>query len=101
MANNKYVMISNVILLISKLKEHKLNGSNFFIWIRQTNYLKSIDKWNHLINEPIEEEIVIKTWLQNDARLFSRIKNYIDSKMIGLINQCDTVVSVTFESYTS
>lgn len=70
--------------------------------MNKTNQLsKSIDKWNHLINEPIEEEIVIKTWLQNDARLFLRIKNYIDSKMIGLINQCDTVVSVTFESYTS
>ena len=46
----KSVTITDVILVMSKIIEHKLNRSNFIDWSKIVRvYLRSIEKDNHLL----------------------------------------------------
>lgn len=53
MDNKMTEVISDVILVMSKITEHKLNGSNYLDWSTTIRlYLRSIDKDNHMTNDP-------------------------------------------------
>jgi hypothetical protein len=57
MADKKAEVISDVILVMSKITEHKLNGSNYLDWSKTIHlYLWSIDKDNHMTNDPPKDD---------------------------------------------
>ncbi|XP_058002771.1 uncharacterized protein LOC131179885 [Hevea brasiliensis] len=90
MADNKNV-ISDVIPMMTKITEHKLNGSNYLEWSKTVRvYLRSIDKDDHLTKDPPTDDTQ-QTWLREDARLFLQLRNSIHSEVISLINHCEFV----------
>ncbi|XP_058004290.1 uncharacterized protein LOC131180742 [Hevea brasiliensis] len=79
MADNKNV-ITNVISMMTKITEHKLNGSNYLEWSKTIRvYLCSIDKDDHLAKDSPTDD-TRQTWLREDARLFLQLQNSIHSK---------------------
>ena len=95
MAENKSAIVTDMVPIMSKITDHKLNGSNYLDWSKTIRlYLRSIDKDDHLISDPPNsdsKEKVDLTWLRDDARLFLQIRNSIDNEVIGLINHCEFV----------
>ena len=91
MAETKSVVTSDVVPVMSKITDHKLNNSNYLDWSKTVRlYLRSIDKDNHLTDDPPKDGSR-QTWLREDARLFLQIRNSIDSEVISLINHCEFV----------
>ena len=91
MAEQKVVGVSEMVPVLSKITDHKLNGSNFLDWSKTIRlFLRSIDKDNHLTDMPPSDESK-QAWLREDARLFLQIRNSIDSEVIGLVNHCEFV----------
>ena len=95
MAKDKYetrsVIVTDVIPVMSKIREHKLIRSNFIDWSKTVQvYLRSIEKNNHLIDDPPTNSIK-QAWLRDDARLFLQIRNSIDNEVLVLINHCEFV----------
>ncbi|XP_058001149.1 uncharacterized protein LOC131179149 [Hevea brasiliensis] len=79
MADNKNI-ISDVIPVMTKITEHKLNGSNYLEWSKTVRvYLRSIDKDDHLTQDPPTDD-TRQTWLREDARLFLQLRNSIHSE---------------------
>lgn len=54
-------------------------------------YLRSIDKDDHLVDDPPSDAAAKKAWLRDDARIFLQIRNSIDTEVIGLVNHCEFV----------
>ena len=91
MSDKKAAVVSDVISIMSKITEHKLNGSNYLDWSKTVRiYLRSIDKDDHMINDPPSDDSR-QSWLRKDAQLFLQIRNSIDSEVISLINHCEFV----------
>lgn len=85
-------VISDVIPTTSKITDHKLNGKNFLDWSKTVRiYLRSIDKDDHLTDEPPAVGDEKKAWLRKDAKIFLQIRNSIDNEIIGLINHCEFI----------
>ena len=85
-SETKSVIVTDVIPVMSKITEHKLNWYNFIDWSKNIRvYLRSIDKDNHHTDDPPTDNTK-QAWLRNDARLFLEIQNSIDSEVIYLIN---------------
>ena len=84
--------IIDMVPVMSKITEHKLNGSdNYFDWSKTIRlYLRSIGKDDHLTKDSSEDDSK-QTWLREDARLFLQIRNSINSEVLGLINHCEYV----------
>ena len=90
-SETKFVTITNVIPIMSKITKHKLNGSKFIDWSKTVRvYLRSIEKDNYLIDDPSTDNTK-QAWMRDNARLFLQIRNSIDSEVIGLINHCEFV----------
>ena len=52
-ADKKAVVVSEVVLVMFKITDHKLNGLNYLDWSKIVCfYLRSIDMDNHLIEDP-------------------------------------------------
>ncbi|XP_060960160.1 uncharacterized protein LOC133031000 [Cannabis sativa] len=92
-SDSKSVVVSDVVPVMSKITDHKLIGSNYLEWSKTIRlYLRSIDKDDHLTDDPPEEtNDSRKIWLREDARLFLQIRNSIDNEVISLINHCELV----------
>ncbi|KAL2497169.1 histone methyltransferase [Abeliophyllum distichum] len=91
MGDRKPVITSDVIPVMSKITEHRLNGSNYLDWSKTVRlYLRSIDKDDHMTNDPPQDDST-QAWLREDARLFLQIRNSIDGEVISLINHCEFV----------
>ncbi|KAL5838389.1 hypothetical protein ACOSQ3_015558 [Xanthoceras sorbifolium] len=91
MAEKKSVVVSDMVPVMSKITNHKINGLNYLDWSKTVRlYLRSIDKDTHLTDDPPKDESR-QTSLREDARLFLQIRNSIDSEVIGLINHCEFV----------
>ncbi|XP_071933222.1 uncharacterized protein [Coffea arabica] len=91
MAEMKSIVTSDVVPVMSKIMDHKLNNSNYLDWSKTVRlYLRNIDKDNHLTNDPPKDGSR-QTWLREDVRLFLQIWNSIDSEVISLINHCEFV----------
>ena len=70
MAEEKNIMVTDVISIISKITDHKLVGSNFLAWFKTIKiYLRSISMDAHLTDEPPTDD-THKSWLRDNARLF-------------------------------
>ena len=83
--------VADIVPIVSKITEHKLNGSNYIEWSKTIKiYLRSVAKDDHLTEEP-PTDITRKLWMQDDARLFLQIKNSINSDIVGLLSHCEFV----------
>ncbi|KAK2980702.1 hypothetical protein RJ640_001274 [Escallonia rubra] len=90
MADNK-VQVGEVVPVLSKIAENKLNGTNYLDWSKTVRiYMRSIDKDDHLSSDPPTDDTK-RLWLREDARLILQIRNSIDGEIIGLINHCEFV----------
>nr|XP_009763399.1 PREDICTED: uncharacterized protein LOC104215329 [Nicotiana sylvestris] len=70
----------DVIPVMSKITENKFMGSNYMDWSKTIRlYLRSIDKENHLVDDPPKDETK-SVWLKEDAKLFLQIKNSMHSE---------------------
>ncbi|XP_071933224.1 uncharacterized protein [Coffea arabica] len=79
----KFVVTSDVVPVMSKITDHKLNNSNYLDWSKTVRlYLRSIDKNNHLTDDPPKDGSR-QTWLREDTRLFLQIWNSIDSEILS------------------
>ena len=91
MAKVKSVSVTDIIPVMSKFTDQKLNGSNFIAWSKIVRvYLRSIEKDNHLTDNPPTDN-TRQTWLRDDICLFLQLRNSIDSKVIPLIDHCEYV----------
>lgn len=71
MAENKSIVISDVVPVSSKITDYKLNGSNHLEWSKIDKlYLCSIDKDDYTTDDEPKDENTKKTWLREDAKLF-------------------------------
>jgi len=85
-------VISDVVPMTTKITEHKLNNTNYLNWSKTVRvYLRSIDKDDHLVDDPPSDVAAKKAWLRDDARIFQQIRNSIDTEVIGLVNHCEFV----------
>ncbi|EOY32437.1 Uncharacterized protein TCM_040357 [Theobroma cacao] len=76
------MVVADVILVMTKVTEHKLNGSNYLDWSKTNRvYLRSIDKIDHIINDPPIDN-TRQTWMREDTRLFLQIRNSINSEAV-------------------
>ncbi|KAK2970814.1 hypothetical protein RJ640_010086 [Escallonia rubra] len=90
MTENK-VQVGEVVPVLSKIAENKLNGTNYLDWSKTVKiYMRSIDKDDHLSSDPPTDDTK-RLWLREDARLILQIRNSIDSEILGLINHCEFV----------
>ncbi|EOY09553.1 Uncharacterized protein TCM_024961 [Theobroma cacao] len=49
----KSMVVADVIPVMTKITEHKLDGSNYLDWSKTVRlYLRSIDKDDHITNDP-------------------------------------------------
>ncbi|KAG8646402.1 hypothetical protein MANES_09G001301v8 [Manihot esculenta] len=81
--------VTDVIPVMTKITEHKLNGSNFLDWSKTIRiYLRSIEMDDHLTKDPLTDE-TRRDWMIHDACLFLQIRNSIHSEVISLINHCE------------
>nr|XP_016507431.1 PREDICTED: uncharacterized protein LOC107825109 [Nicotiana tabacum] len=81
----------DVIPVMSKITENKFMGSNYMDWSKTIRlYLRSIDKENHLVDDPPKDETK-SVWLKEDAKLFLQIKNSMHSEVNDLVSHCDYV----------
>ncbi|KAB5519281.1 hypothetical protein DKX38_023600 [Salix brachista] len=84
--------ITEIVPAMSKITDHKLNGTNYLEWSKTIRvYLRSVEKDDHLCEEPPDDETKKKPWMRDDARLFLQIRNSIDSEIVGLLNHCEFV----------
>ena len=69
-ADKKPVSMPEVVSMIPKIKEDKLNGPNYLDWRKTVRlYLRSICMVSHLTEDhPIDD--LKDRWLEDDVRLF-------------------------------
>ena len=92
MADIKNLVVTNVILLASKITKLKLNGSNYYEWRQKILfYFRSTDMDDHMTEDPPKDAKQKKDWLRDDARLYLHIKNAIESDIIWLVDHCESV----------
>ena len=85
MEENKNFVV-DIVLVVSKIIEHKLNGSNYIEWSKTIKfYLRSVAKDDHLTEE-LPNDNTRKLWMQDDARLLLHVKNSINSDIVGLLS---------------
>ena len=89
--NKKLVSTLKVVPMMSKITEDKLTGLNYLDWSKTVHlYLRNIRMANHLTEDPPTDDSKDR-WLEDDARLFLQICNFIDGKILTLINHCEFV----------
>ena len=91
MSDKKTGIVSDLVPLVSKITEHKLNGINFLDWNHMIElYLLSLSMDGHLTDDPPTDDSRL-SWMREDARLYIQIRNSIDSEVVGLITHCKIV----------
>ena len=89
--DEKPALVLEVVPMMSKIREHKLNGLNYLDWSKTIClYVRSIGMATHLTKDPPNDDLK-EQWMEEDARLYLYILNSIDSKVIGLINHYEFV----------
>ena len=89
--DKKPAAVPEVVMMMSKITEHKLNGLNYLEWSKTIRlYVRSIQMVAHLTKEPPTDDSK-EQWMEEDAHLYLQIRNSIDSEVIGLINHCEFV----------
>ena len=79
--------------MMFKIKEDKLTGPNYSDWSKTIRlYLRSICMTSHLDKDPPIDDSK-ERWLEDDARLFLQIRNFIDGRLT-LINHYECVIEL-------
>ena len=83
-----------VVPMMSKITEDKLTGPNYLEWSETIRiYVRSICMGDHLTKDLLADDSK-EQWKEEDARLFIKIRNSIDSKVLCLVNHCEFVEGV-------
>ena len=89
--DKKPVSTPEVVPMMSKITKNKLTGLNYLDWSKTVRlYLRSIHMASHLTEDPPTDDSKHR-WLEDDACLFLQIRNFIDGKVLTLINHCEFV----------
>ena len=92
--DKKPAFVPEVVLMMSKITEHKLNGLNYLERSKKIHlYVRSICMVAHLNKDPPTNDLK-ELWMEENARLYLEIRNSIDSGVIGLINHCEFVKKI-------
>ncbi|KAJ9542741.1 LOW QUALITY PROTEIN: hypothetical protein OSB04_029247 [Centaurea solstitialis] len=85
------VRIPELIPTSGKVTDNKLNGTNYFEWIKTIRlYVRSMGMASHLDSDPPTDGNR-DLWLQQDARMFLQIINSIEPSVSTLVNHCESV----------
>ncbi|KAG4202177.1 hypothetical protein ERO13_A05G322708v2, partial [Gossypium hirsutum] len=85
MSDKKTEIVSDIVLVVSKFTEYKLNGTNFLDWNHTIElYLLSISIDGILTDDPPTDDSRL-SWVREDTRLYIQIRNSIDSEEVGLV----------------
>lgn len=83
--------VPELLPVIARLTDNKLNGSNFFEWNKTIQiYLRSMGMASHLTSDPPKGDDS-DLWLQSDARLYLQIVNTIEPSVSSLVSHCEYV----------
>ena len=89
--DQKPALVREVVPMMSKITEHKLNGLNYLDWGKKIHlYVRSIRMADHLTKDPPTDDLKEQR-MEEDAHRYLQIRNSIDSEVIGLINHCEFV----------
>ena len=89
--DKKLVSTPEVVLMMSKITEDRMTGPNYSDWSKTIRlYLRSIHLASHLDKDPPTDDSK-EQWLEDDARLFLKIRNSIDGKVLTLVNHREYV----------
>ena len=89
--DQKLALVLEVVPMMFKIMEHKLNGLNYLEWSKTIRlYVRSIHMAAHLTKDPPTDDSK-EQWMGEDACLYLQIRNSIDSEVISLINHCEFV----------
>ena len=68
--DKKPVVASKVVMMISKMTEHKLNSLNYLEWSNTIRiYVRSIRMVAHLKKDPLTDDSK-EQWMEEDAHLY-------------------------------
>ena len=68
--DQKPTLVSKVVMMMSKISEHKLNGLNYLDWSKIIRlYVRSIRIAAHLTKDPPTDDSK-EQWMEEDARLY-------------------------------
>ena len=68
--DKKHVAVPEVVPMMSKITEHKLNRLNYLEWSKTIHlYVRSIRMATHLTKEPPTDDSK-EQWMEEDARLY-------------------------------
>ena len=85
------IRIPDLIPTSSRVTDNKLNGTNYFEWIKTIRlYVRSMGLASHLDSDPPTEGNR-DLWLQQDARMFLQIINSIEPSVSTLVSHCEYV----------
>ncbi|XP_065870644.1 uncharacterized protein [Euphorbia lathyris] len=74
--------------LVMKITDHKLTGLNYVDWSKTVKiYLHIIRKSRHLFDV---SNTTVDDWMEDDARLFTQIKNSVVTSIISTVQHCNT-----------
>ncbi|KAA3453187.1 Cysteine-rich RLK (RECEPTOR-like protein kinase) 8 [Gossypium australe] len=91
MSHKKTEIVSDIVLVVSKFTEHKLNGTNFLDWNHTIElYLLSISIDGKLTDDPPTDDSRL-SWVREDTRLYIQIRNSIDSEVVGLVTHWSSI----------
>ena len=89
--DKKLVVTSEVVPMLSKITEHKLNDLNYLDWNKTIRiYIRSICMTAHLKKDPPTDDSKDQ-WMEEDSRLYLQIRNSIYNEVIILITHCEFV----------
>ena len=89
--NQKPALVPEVVSMMSKITEHKLNGLNNLDWSKTIRlYVRRIRMVAHLTKDPPTNDSK-EQWMEEDAHLYLHIHSSIDNEVIGLINHYEFV----------
>ena len=92
---SKTVVVTDVIPMLSRVTDQKLNRSNYLEWNNTIKiYLRSIFKDDHLTKDPPTDDDKTIVWLRDDAQLILQIRNSIQSEVFSIISHCEYVKSL-------
>ena len=86
--DKKSVSEPEVVPMMLKITEDKLTSPN---GVKQSTFTYGVFIWPDILIRTPPTDDSKDQWLEDDACLFLQIRNFIDSKVLTLINHCEYV----------
>ena len=80
-----------VVPMMSKITEDKLAGLSYLEWSKTIRLYVRSACMSGCLTKDLPADDSKEQWMEEDARLFIQIRNSIDNKILGLINNCEFV----------